>query len=278
MRYLRVACERPLNIKGRLLGGPKPLICVPLVAQSKEGVFSIAESIAAFNPDFVELRIDYWDFLEVVHEVIKTISDLRERLPHVPFILTCRDYKEGGFKEVNRELKREIYEIAIEREVVDLIDVELAMGYEFIGSLKRKIGRKSVFLIVSHHDFSKGLSEDEIFAKIFHEIVCGADVAKVGVMPRSYEDVLNLLNATLRARRIFPDVPLITVAMGNLGILTRIIGFAWGSDLSFAMLSEASAPGQVSLPILSEIFKAFESLNLWEGGERSYFSSVDMAA
>lgn len=254
------------------------MICVPLVAQSKEEIFSMAESITLLNPDFVELRIDYWNFLESISEVIKSISILREKLPHIPFILTCRDYREGGFKEVNLELKKEIYKIAIEKEIVDLVDIELAMGYDFIRSLKEETGGRPVFLIVSYHNFSKGLSEDEIFAKIFHEIVCGADVAKVGVMPRSYEDVLNLLNATLRARKMFPDVPLITVAMGSLGILTRIVGFAWGSDLSFAMLSEASAPGQISFSILSEIFKAFESLSLWEGGEKSYFSSFDLVA
>ena len=64
-------------------------------------------------------------------------------------------------------------------------------------------------------------------------------------MPRSEEDVLSLLSATLSIRREYPDVPLITMSMGELGAVSRITGGLFGSDLTFAVGSNASAPGQI---------------------------------
>jgi len=275
---LRLVCRRPLEVKGRILGGVKPLICVPLVARVKEEVLRLAHIISTHNPDLVELRVDYWEFLENVSETMEVMSALRRELPHMPFILTCRDYREGGAKKIDLDVKREIYERAIEGNLVDLVDVELALGSHFIEPIKKKTRENGIFLILSYHNFDKPLSEDEVFAKLFQAVYRGADIAKVGSMPKNHDDVLALLNATLRARRMFPDIPLITVAMGKLGIFSRLFGFAWGSDLTFAMVSEASAPGQVSLSFVSEIFRAFESLGLWKGGEEEAVSSQSLAA
>lgn len=258
---MRVPCVTPLSVRGKLLGGPKPILCIPLVARSRDEVLKVGSSISSFGPDFVELRIDYWDFLKDVSEVIEVIAQLRRMFPETPFILTCRDHREGGFKEVDLELKRRIYEESIKEGLVDFIDLELALGQDYIDSIRAKKG--STFLILSYHEFSKVLSEDEIFAKFAQEAFCGADVIKVAIMPKSHDDLIALLNATLRARRAFPGVPIISMAMGEVGVLSRIVGFAWGSDLSFAMFSEASAPGQVSASVLSNLFKVFEDLGLW---------------
>jgi 3-dehydroquinate dehydratase-1 len=66
-------------------------------------------------------------------------------------------------------------------------------------------------------------------------------------MPRCEEDVLRLLDVTLRARREFPDLPLCTMSMGRLGSVTRVAGFLYGSDMAFAVGKEASAPGQIPI-------------------------------
>ena len=56
----------------------------------------------------------------------------------------------------------------------------------------------------------------------------GADVAKVAVMPRDPQDVLTLLAATYRAGQTI-GVPLITMSMGGVGSLSRIMGWVYGS-------------------------------------------------
>ena len=75
----------------------------------------------------------------------------------------------------------------------------------------------------------------------------GAHIAKAAVMPNSQRDVLVLLNATLKARTEALQIPIITMSMGKLGIVTRIAGGLFGSDITFAAGKEASSPGQIPI-------------------------------
>jgi 3-dehydroquinate dehydratase-1 len=74
----------------------------------------------------------------------------------------------------------------------------------------------------------------------------------VAVMPRDLDDVLTLLTATREASKKL-HIPLISMSMGPLGALTRMIGGAFGSSLSFAVGAAASAPGQVPIEDLNTV-------------------------
>jgi 3-dehydroquinate dehydratase-1 len=80
----------------------------------------------------------------------------------------------------------------------------------------------------------------------------GADIAKLAVMPKNYTDVLTLLGATLRARTGAVKVPIVTMSMGPEGGVTRLAGGLFGSDITFAIGKEASAPGQIPIGALRQ--------------------------
>jgi len=263
---LRLACRRPLRVGGVLLGGERPLVCVPMVASDEVGAERFVDAVLEFRPDLVELRVDYWDFVEDLDRSLGLLERIRERLSGVPLLLTCRDSAEGGARFVPLERRRELYFRAIENAFVDMVDVELARGYGYIEQIKTMTSDKGIALVVSWHDFSGTPSGDFILSVISRQIFCGADVAKVAVMAKGEGDLEELLLATRRARLLFPEIPLITMAMGEKGVLSRLVGFAFGSDLTFAALSGASAPGQVSAALLRTLFESFEKLGLWGAG------------
>ena len=60
-------------------------------------------------------------------------------------------------------------------------------------------------------------------------------------------DVLEALKAADRGRARL-RIPIIVIAMGRRGRLTRLIGGEFGSAATFATVGEGSAPGQVSVP------------------------------
>jgi 3-dehydroquinate dehydratase-1 len=64
--------------------------------------------------------------------------------------------------------------------------------------------------------------------------------------------VLTLLGATLKARTGAVNVPIITMSMGAEGEITRVAGGLFGSDLTFAVGKEASAPGQIPIKDLRQ--------------------------
>ena len=65
-------------------------------------------------------------------------------------------------------------------------------------------------------------------------------------MPQSMDDVHRLLGATLEASKRLP-IPVISMAMGALGAVTRLCGGEFGSALTFAVGAAASAPGQMPI-------------------------------
>ena len=71
-------------------------------------------------------------------------------------------------------------------------------------------------------------------------------VGKVAVMPTNAQDVLELLAATDRAREAL-DIPLISMSMGGVGSLSRIMGWVYGSAATFAVGKSSSAPGQIAI-------------------------------
>lgn len=74
----------------------------------------------------------------------------------------------------------------------------------------------------------------------------GADIAKIAVMPNSARDVLDLLLATDNMKYKL-NCPLITMAMGDLGKVTRISGEVFGSCLTFGTIGDASAQDKLKV-------------------------------
>jgi 3-dehydroquinate dehydratase-1 len=66
-------------------------------------------------------------------------------------------------------------------------------------------------------------------------------------------DVLTLLAATAQADAK-GRIPLISMAMGPLGSVTRMVGGVFGSSLSFAVGDTASAPGQIPIADLAAVY------------------------
>ncbi len=71
-------------------------------------------------------------------------------------------------------------------------------------------------------------------------------MGKVAVMPRTREDVLTLLAATWQASQAL-EIPLISMSMGPMGAVSRIVGGVYGSALTFAVGKSSSAPGQIPI-------------------------------
>jgi 3-dehydroquinate dehydratase-1 len=63
-------------------------------------------------------------------------------------------------------------------------------------------------------------------------------------MPQSEEDVSRLLSVAKAVCDEF-DRPLIAIAMGRLGTVSRTEGERYGSAMTFAALGQGSAPGQI---------------------------------
>ena len=74
---MRPQPNKPIVSRGKVLGGPLPLVCVPLVGKSREEILKEAGNIPSIGPDIIELRVDAWEFVEDTAASLSMIKDVR---------------------------------------------------------------------------------------------------------------------------------------------------------------------------------------------------------
>jgi 3-dehydroquinate dehydratase-1 len=246
-RSMRLQSKKQLTIRGKVLGGPTPLVCIPLVANDTPSLIEQAEQVLPFQPDILEWRVDKFDAVRKIDAVLDALRVLRKTIGNLPLIVTCRTIDEGGFQEISEDDRLVLIKKTVETNLVDLIDTEISNGDAMVGEVREICRAAASKLILSYHNFKETPQEEVIIERLQKAQALGADVAKVTVMPNSYKDVLTLLSATYTARTELMDIPIIAISMGPEGAITRIAGGLFGSDLTFAIGKASSAPGQIPI-------------------------------
>jgi len=233
-------------VRGIEYGGPTPLFCVPLAAPDLACLLAKARVAREAAPDLVEWRADYYQDA-IPATLVRSLAQLRAVLGNVPMIYTLRSGAEGGAQNIPPETRQACIEAAAASGFVDLIDVELGHEIRLLEPLIRLAHDHAVRVILSFHDFNETPGNEALLDKIRMMDRRDADVGKIAVMPRCAGDVLRLMNVTLEARKAIPRLALCTMSMGSLGVLSRVAGFLFGSDMAYAMAQDKSAPGQIPI-------------------------------
>lgn len=239
-----------VTVRGRVVGGAWPLICLPLVAGERAELCREAREIAAMQPDLVEWRVDAFTGAGDMKQCLTVLEELRAILGETPLIFTCRSDREGGLQHMTEDSRSALILRAMDSGQVDLVDIELASEWQFIQEIETKAKALGVKLILSSHNFQETPAAEALLARLVEAEKMGADIAKIAVMPKSCQDVLTLLAVTDRARSGQVAIPIITISMGEQGKISRLAGGLFGSDITFGAGRESSAPGQLSFPEL----------------------------
>jgi 3-dehydroquinate dehydratase-1 len=243
-----------IEVRGRKLGGETPLICTPLVGRTRERVLAEAASVVAKKPDVIEWRVDFFDGIGDTAAVLDTARALRAAAGDTPIIFTRRSIKEGGEPiAIGDEEVVRLYDAVGASGLVDFLDFEMSNDAGHVQSVRESARRHGARVILSYHNFGYTPGLDFLVQRFLEAERLGGDVAKVAVMPRDRADVLTLFAATSQAEAK-SRIPLISMSMGPLGSVTRMIGGVFGSALSFAVGEGSSAPGQIPIADLNVVF------------------------
>ncbi|MCL2219139.1 MAG: type I 3-dehydroquinate dehydratase [Chitinispirillia bacterium] len=209
--------------------GKLELGAVPRVVGIIDGPMKPAplERFAGRGVDIFEVRADLFD--SSVDGVIDYIRDIRKSIP-APLI--------GTFRETDSNRANRAAGLVSLAMYVDCVDVELGMPKwrEVVDAVP-----ESTLVMVSEHDFNgtpdlAGL--DDIVKRSLDQ---GADIVKIAVMANCPSDVTRLLRFTEDCA-----APLVTMAMGDAGAVSRIIAPQFGSLFSYGYLNTPLVPGQLS--------------------------------
>jgi 3-dehydroquinate dehydratase-1 len=246
--------EKVIELRGKRLGGETPLICTPLVGRSRERILAEAASVVPKGPDVIEWRVDFFDAIADTAAVLDVARGLRAVAGELPILFTRRSIKEGGEPiAIGDEDVVRLYGAVGASGVVDFIDFEMGNDPDHVARVRESTRAHGARLVLSYHNFGYTPGREFLVQRFLEAERLGADVGKVAVMPRDRMDVLTLLAATVEADAK-GGIPLISMAMGPVGSVTRMIGGLFGSSLSFAVGQAASAPGQIPIADLTAVY------------------------
>ena len=211
----------------------KPSICATIVNNDLKAVRQVEPLV-----DRLEVRIDLigdgWQ------ELAKQLNQ--------PWIACNRSADEGGQWTGNEARRIEGLLEAMELGA-DMVDIELRTD-----NLARivKLVKKRTRCLLSFHDLEKTPPLDGLKKVVPGQLKAGADICKVVTTAQKIEDnwnVLQLISA-------FPEVKLVSFAMGPLGTLSRVLCPLVGGEFTYASIEtgQESAPGQLTVSDLLKIY------------------------
>jgi len=237
-----------IQVKDVKIGEGIPKICIPIVEETKEDIMTFVKSLSDTPCDIIEWRVDWYEDVLNKEKVLDTLLAIRKEINNIPLLFTFRSINEGG--HLKQEMEPQAYisllNAAISSTNIDLIDVELFSGEEVVKDIISWAHQHHVYVICSNHDFEKTPEQIEILSRLTKMYELGADIPKIAVMPRNNQDVLSLLSVTSEMKKNYPDLPIVTMSMGTLGLISRLASETFGSAMTFGTAGKASAPGQIS--------------------------------
>ena len=188
------------------------------------------------------------------------LEALAEILGETPLLFTIRTSEEGGNITISLEDYAACNINTAKGKKADLVDVEIMSNSEEKKKLVAELQKEGVKVIASSHDFHKTDSQEVLLNRFREMEKSGADILKMAVMPHGFEDVAAIMEAT-NAMRQECEKPLVSMAMGSIGSITRISGENFGSGITFGTVGAASAPGQFPIGELRSLLDALHEKN-----------------
>jgi 3-dehydroquinate dehydratase-1 len=195
----------------------------------------------------LELRVDLFKKLDPAY-IVDQIK--HRKLLKIPLLLTVRNQKkEGAVKVFSDEKKWEIIHAALP--LVDKIDIELSSPLlKQVVTLARKLGKGVI--VSSHHLQGMPRDLESIFKK---SLSSRADIVKIAAKANGFDDVMTMVAFTYRHHKH----PLITMSLGPLGAISRLILPAAGSQYTYTFPNKPTASGQVDVKTLKSHLKVYYS-------------------
>jgi 3-dehydroquinate dehydratase-1 len=197
--------------------------------------------------DIIELRIDQFENKELNH-----VKEVANKVKSYDFytIATVRSKIEGGSDIPDSERLKIFYAVI---DFVDIVDIEYT-STNIKEKVKEIAKNKGKLLLMSYHDFEKTPSENEIQKLIDDCKAQGADIVKYAFKANTFEDVARVMCITNKNK----DKNIVAISMGEIGKITRVAGFMFGSLITYTYIGQSFAPGQIEVKKLNELIEFFK--------------------
>ena len=228
------------------------LVCASVAAATVEEALALMAQAKREGADVAELRLDLLDAARF--DAGRDLPALLAARP-LPVVVTYRPEWEGGKYTGPEAARREALALAAALGA-EYIDVEMVVAKQVLDGFPASVWEGKTRVIVSHHNFQGMPTEAELRGFYSKCLDSGADIVKLAMQAHDLADVGRLL-AVLEGAAA-DGVPMIALAMGEVGRVTRLLQGRLGGFLTFACLgdeSQATAPGQCTVSEIQALYR-----------------------
>lgn len=221
-----------------------PRICIALGLPDVPRLIEQARREAEAGENFLEFRLDY---LRDPALGAGAIAEFLQRYPNCTVLATCRRHQNHGKFNGSIEEQLRILGLAIDHGA-RAIDVEVETA-ELVPERCAAL-RTRAQLIVSWHHFETTPPLDPVLKRMRK---VPADVYKIVSTARKPTDIGRILAAS----RLSPKIPLVTLAMGEIGFPSRVLSTGLGAVYTYAAPAhfQGTAAGQVNARQLRSLYR-----------------------
>src|SRR5579864_6476501 len=229
----------------RLLPLRLPRVCVAVIGADANQMVEKAEALARVN-SFLEFRLDY---LSKPGLALPRIKRFTESHPGTVVIATCRRAVSGGKFRGSIASQLDVLGKAAAAGC-QLLDIEVQTAAKCKPEQLQKL-RSRASLVLSFHDFRGTKKLDETLEKM---LTYPADYYKVVSTATALTDNVSMIKFLAHQG---DKHSLVSMCMGEQGIISRVLGVRAGSVFTFAAASagEETAPGQVTAQELRNVYR-----------------------
>jgi len=237
-------------------------LALPIKYSSIKEVRPIIDKAIKSKPDLIELRLDYISNIEALSlDFLRDLLDIIH--PHAAVIFTLRDSSEGGKLKINQKKRFKVLKMLIEAKP-EYVDIEMSTETNILYEIINLAIQNEIKMIFSYHNFENTMFFDDsikliqnLNEKLVRELSLDLKIIediifKIIFTAQKFED--NLIPLKLCKELSHSNQKIISFCMGPLGIYSRIICVLTGSFLTYASLEKKTAPGQINIKKMREIF------------------------
>ena len=142
---------------------------------------------------------------------------------------------QGGEEETNRYLR-------LAMGIADYIDVDWKNSQ--VKQLVKEAHRRRTKVLLTYHELERIMTKDEISMEFVKMEGSKADLLAIISFANTEADAYAILECSYAYNQLKKHTPFLAIAMGDEGQASRICGGDFGSVMTYACGSKATAPGQ----------------------------------
>lgn len=263
---MKLQSNKKVIVKGKVFGGERYLYCISVRARDRRGLLETAKKAMQYNPDMIEFRIDYIMPMQeadyALENAVATLKELSKAIGNTPLLYCFRLRREYSDFDYPASIRLKMLEACLKTGLIDFVDVGIDGTEEgeaiYVDQVKSLVNASNAQLVLSQHDWSGIIDEEQLLKKMQKFQNEGAAIGKLYLAAVKTEDLVKIAKVAKKAKEEnLVDIPFCFTTMNDIGLINRVFGYQYGADYGYYSIIGAKGGFEEDINIYLDLCEAY---------------------